>query len=118
MDLKIYFGFCPLFVGGAWRAYSDILIPMSRIESNPPSEEYKVYAVPEEHYDKILKGLEDLGYELDKKRKRLEDLGYELDKKRKRLEDLGYKLDKKRPEDRKNIEFPDISTLISDTPLP
>ena len=90
MDLKIYFGFCPLFVGGAWRAYSDILIPMSRIESNPPSEEYKVYAVPEEHYDKILKG----------------------------LEDLGYKLDKKRPEDRKNIEFPDISTLISDTPLP
>ena len=104
MDLKIYFGFCPLFVGGAWRAYSDILIPMSRIESNPPSEEYKVYAVPEEHYDKILKGLEDLGYELDKKRKRLED--------------LGYKLDKKRPEDRKNIEFPDISTLISDTPLP
>jgi len=104
MDLKIYFGFCPLFVGGAWRAYSDILIPMSRIESNPPSEEYKVYAVPEEHYDKILKGLEDLGYELDKKRKRLEDLGYELDK--------------KRPEDRKNIEFPDISTLISDTPLP
>jgi hypothetical protein len=92
MDRKIYFGFCPLefqppFNGGAWRAYSDILMgDMSRLESNPPTKDYKVYSVPEEHYDKVLK----------------------------RLQNLGFELDKKSPEERKNIEFPDISTLISD----